>query len=237
MSLNILKKELWPGGLSYAGDSIGTDSLCLAAQWPPAPGSHGCDLGCGCGILMLLLLWEQPRLQMSGVELRADAAEFCRRNLAENGMADRSAVFTGDFRTVGPESGTMDFVISNPPYFPAGSGGVSPDPDRAAMRTETASLPELCAVAFRLLKNGGDFRLVHRISRREELLSALTGAGFSLESTRDIALNAETPASLFLCRAVKGAAQADAAVLPTLYQRGNDGRETEEYRKICHWEE
>ena len=129
----------------------------------------------------------------------------------------------------------MDLVVSNPPYFPSGSGAVSADGDRAAMRTESASVGELCLAAARLLRPGGDFCLVHRTERLAEVFSALAAAGLEPKRLRFLAASPEHAPQLFLCRARKGA-RSGLAAEATLFQFGADGEETAEYRRICHWE-
>ena len=227
--------ELWPGGLRYAGDPIGTDSLALADFAARFPARTGCDLGCGSGILLLLLARERKDLTMDGVELRPNAVETCRRNIAANGLGERCRVLQGDLRSCGLPRGSMDLVVSNPPYFPAGAGGMSPDKDRAAMRTESAALPELCRAAAELLRQGGAFCLVHRTARMGEVFAALADSGLEIKRLRLMAADPVSAPSLFLCEARRGA-KPGVTMEPVLFQRGPDGRETEEYRRICHWE-
>ena len=228
------EKELWPGGILYAGDSVGTDSLALAdfARTPKA--RRGCDLGCGSGILLLLLAGENDRLRMDGVELRPEAAARCRENIDANGFAGRCRVWTADLRRAALKPGDMDLVVSNPPYFSVGSGAPSADAERAAMRAESATLPELCASAARLLHPGGDFCLVHRAERLAEVFAALNAAGLEPKRLRFLAPAPERAPTLFLCRARKGARPGLTVEAP-LCQFGADGAETAEYRTICHW--
>ena len=226
---------LWPGGPLYKGDAVSGDSLALADFAMAVSGERVCDLGCGSGILLLLLGWQRPSLSLFGVELRPGAAAECRRNAEVNGMAERFHVADGDLRAAPFPAESMDLVISNPPYFPPRRGGVSPDPDRAAMRTESATPEELCAAAAGLLRSGGTFCLVHRAERKEEVFAALSRAGLEPKRLRYMAGDPGRTPGLFLCEAEKNAAPGFTAE-PTLFQRGADGRETEEYRKICHWE-
>jgi len=214
---------------------VGTDSLALAyfARMPAA--RRGCDLGCGSGILMLLLASENTALEMDGVELRETAAERCRENLSANGLSERCRVHTADLRRAPIPAGSMDLAVCNPPYFPAGRGQVSSDRERAAMRTESATLEELCSAAARLLRQGGDLCLVHRTERLAEVFAALAEAGLEPKRLRFIAASPEQAPTLFLCRARKGARPGLAADAP-LFQFGADGTETAEYKKICHWE-
>ena len=228
------RKELWPGGPTYTGDSVGADSLALAAFARTPQARRGCDLGCGSGILLLLLAWENPALSMEGVEMRPAAAEQCRENLAANGLSGRCQVRIGDLRE-SATAGCMDLVVANPPYFPAGSGAVSNDPERARMRTESATLAEVCASASHMLRPGGDFCLVHRSERLAEVLCALSAASLEPKRLRFLAAESRRAPKLFLCRARKGASPG-LTVEPPLCQFDSDGTETDEYRKLCHWE-
>ncbi len=219
----------------YEGDPVGGDPLVLADFAMGLPGGSVCDLGCGSGILLLLLGLARPELALYGIELRPAAAEECRRNAARSGLSERCRVFTGDLREHPFPAESMDLVIANPPYFPAVPGGVSPDPDRAAMRTESASLPELCAAAAALLSPEGSFCLIHRRERMDEVFAALTGAGLSPRRLRRFGSDPGRAPGLFLCEARRGSSPG-LAEEPTLFQRRADGTETAEYRKICHWE-
>ena len=230
------RKELWPGGPLYAGDSIGTDSLALADFARTRKARRGCDLGCGSGILLLLLTADNPDLTMDGVELRAEAAAQCRGNIEANALSGRCRVHTADLRDVPLRPGSMDLVVSNPPYFPVGAGAVPLERSRAVMRVESAAVGDLCAAAARLLRAGGDFCLVHRAERLPEVFAALGAAGLEPKRLRFIAAKCDRAPTLFLCRARKGA-NAGLIVDAPLCQFGADGAETEEYRRLCHWED
>lgn len=229
-------RQLWPGGLLYAGDPVGADPLALADFAGRVPARRGCDLGCGSGILMLLLARQRPELVIDGVELRPRAAEDCRRNIAANGLQDRCRVTVGDHRYIGPAPGSMDLVVCNPPYFPREACPPSPDPERALIRTETATLRELCVRAAELLRQGGAFCLIHRLDRMGEFFAALAAAGLEARRLRLVAAAPDRPPTLFLCEARRGV-KPGIAMEPVLFQYGPDGRETAEYRRICHWEE
>lgn len=227
--------KLWPGGPVYAGDPVTADSLVLADFAAGIPGSDACDLGCGSGILMLLLAASRPTLRLTGVELRASAAAECAENLRRNGLSGTCRVICSDLRVQPLPEECVDLAVSNPPYFPCGNGAVSPDTDRAVMRVESASLSELCAAAAAVLRPGGSFCLVHRTERRGEVLAALRGAGLSPVRLRLFCSRAGAEPRIFLCQARKEASNLLREEEP-LFQFGPDGRETAEYRKICHWE-
>lgn len=214
---------------------MGTDSLALACFARTPSARRGCDLGCGSGILMLLLARENTALEMDGVELRETAAEQCRENLEANGLSERCRVHAADLRRAPMPEGSMDLAVSDPPYFPAGSGAVPADRERAVMRMESATIGELCLAASRLLRKGGDLCLVHRTERLAEVFAALSAAGLEPKRLRFIAACPEQAPALFLCRARKGARPGLTVEAP-LFQFAADGSETAEYRQICHWE-
>ena len=85
------------------------------------------DLGCGAGVLTVLLLHALPQAAAVGVELQPDAAQLCRNNLEANGLTGRAQILCADLRehrAVLP-AGSFDLVVANPPYFAAGSGCTS----------------------------------------------------------------------------------------------------------------
>ena len=122
------RDELWPRGPCFYYDTAlfppGTDSFCLAYFARPSRSDTVCDLGSGIGLLGTLLLARQESLFIENVEISTPAAALARKTFAENGWADRAAFHEGDLRDVSvlPKAGSVDYVISNPPYFPAGSG-------------------------------------------------------------------------------------------------------------------
>ena len=227
-------RRLWPGGFLYAGDPVSADSLALA-DFVSVTAGHGCDLGCGSGILLLSLLWAHPGLVMDGVELRSGAARECRENLFQNGLALRGSVENADLRSCSLVPGVYDLVVSNPPYFPAGCGRSSPTEERRLMREESATLPELCAAAAALLRQHGRFALVHRPERQQEVFSAMEDAGIVPLRHRSFACCEGAEPSFFLCEGERGGSGALQKEAP-LFQFDARGQETPEYKRITHWE-
>lgn len=225
-------KSLWPNGPLYRGESFGTDALALADFAGERSFRRGCDMGCGSGILLLLLAWQNPHAEVDGVELRPVAGEICRDNIAANGWESRCRVTVDDAACCATPAIPYDLVVTNPPYF---TGNGSGDADRCAQRTESIPLREWCTAAARLLKFGGDCCAVYPTARLPELINALTAAGLEPKEMRLVAHNPAAAPSLVLCRARKGG-KPGLTMRPTLFQTDEQGRETGEYRKICHWE-
>ena len=230
-----VKLFLDPGRTFGSGTHV-TTKLCLEAiEGLIHGGEKVADLGCGSGILLLLLLLGDDARHMTGVELRESAAESARENLRAFALEERGEAVCADYRSAPFESESLDFIVSNPPYFPAGRGAVSPNAERAAQRTESATVSELCSASARYLKPGGQFFLVHRRKRESDILAALHNAHLTPVRRRDVFSAPGKRAPIFLMEAVKGA-PVSAMRCENVLLRGADGCETEEYRKICHWE-
>ena len=175
--------ELWQGGPVFAQAEhfkLGTDSVLLAAFANAASARRGIDLGCASGVVALLLLSGNERLCMTGLEIVPEAAELARENMEKNGFSARSQIICGDIRRHRElfRSGEFDLVVSNPPYFPLGSGRLSPDKERAAARGETdCTLSDICAAAAFLCRTGGRVCFVHKPERLSELFCAMSASG------------------------------------------------------------
>ena len=230
---------LWPGGPVFAQAEharLSTDCVLLADFVCLPSAGRGIDLGCASGALALLLLSRSPRLHMTGLELLPAAAALAERNMAENGLTGRSRIVAGDIRRHRElfQAGSFDFAVANPPYFPLGSGPLSPDRDRAAARGETdCSLEELCAAAAFLCRTGGSFFVVHRPERLAELFCALSAAGLEPKRLRLVCARPAAAPSLVLVEGRRGG-KPGLKIEPELLLCQTDGSETEEYRRIYH---
>ena len=152
---------------------LGQDSLRLGEFVTLKPGQRVCDLGCGAGILPLLLLQREATLSITGIEIDESQATIARENLTANGLSGE--VLVGDLRVIGKTlpSGTFDLVVSNPPWFAEESGASG----GLARMEHQCTLEQLCATAGRLLKNGGRFAIVHRPERLVEIFNQMRRYG------------------------------------------------------------
>jgi release factor glutamine methyltransferase len=78
-----------------------------------------CDLGTGCGAIVIALLTELPEARGIGTDLSENALAAARRNAERLGVAERIALHCGDFAEA--PDGPFDVVVSNPPYIPSGA--------------------------------------------------------------------------------------------------------------------
>jgi len=184
---------IWPDGVF----PLGGDALALGGFATVRPHWQVCDLGTGSGALLLLLARREATLSLYGVERDPLSAETARKNLEANGLA--GTILLGDLCQHPFGAGQFDLVISNPPYFPVGSGK-SGGPFRSE---EFCTLDELCASAARLVKNGGRFALCHRPERLADVVCALRAHGLEPKRMKLVSHSPEHAPSLLLLEAIK----------------------------------
>lgn len=221
-----------PDGLRFVWDDVlfrpGTDSFLLAALPRLTPGLRVCDLGCGTGLLGLLLLQRQPDLQITGIDLQPAAVALAQRAAAENGLTDRLSFRSEDLRTTALPAGSFDLVVCNPPYYPAGSGRVSADSARRTARAETeAALSDVCAAAARLLRWSGKLCLVHKPERLTDVVCTLREHGMEPKRLRFVQHRAESAPSLLLAEGCRGG-RPGLTLEPPLILQTSDGAPTPE---------
>ena len=232
-------ERLWAGGplfLQTETAKLTTDTVLLADFAQIGRATSGADLGCASGALMLLLLWREARLHMTGVELQADAAQLAEKNLHLNGMTDRGTILCGDLREehAALPRGGFDFVIANPPYFAEGSGLPAPEEGRAAAREESrCTLKDLCTRAAGLCRSGGKVFLSYRPERLCELLRQCADVRLEPKRLRLVHHRPSAEASILLLEARKDG-KPGLRIEPPLILHDEAGNETEEYKRIYH---
>lgn len=124
------------------------------------------DLGTGSGAIAGSIAHEVPGAEVHAVEFSPFAHAWAAKNLAPLGVN----LVLGDLRSALPElNGTVDVVISNPPYIPAAAIPNEPevalhDPPEALYGggADGMELPTAAAAsAARLLRPGGYFVMEH----------------------------------------------------------------------------
>ncbi|HHU16874.1 MAG TPA: methyltransferase, partial [Clostridiales bacterium] len=161
-NLRLIQK---PGDFCY-----GIDAVLLATFADVSKGGKVIDLGTGTGIIPLILSHRTEETEIIGVEVQKDSYERGLRNVDLNNLSERITMIHGDVNEIAEKKlfgkHSFDVVTTNPPYIKGVSGIKNKEEAKTIARHETtADLSDFIRAASFLLKERGDFYMIHRPSR------------------------------------------------------------------------
>ncbi len=105
-----------PGVFCHRRPDTGGLALAEVASRDLAPGQHVLDMGCGCGLVGILLARSQPSVCVTFVDSHARALAATRRNLESLGLHDRATLLLSDSGLL-HSAARFDLFAGNPPYY------------------------------------------------------------------------------------------------------------------------
>lgn len=153
---------------------IGTDGVLLGA-WTARCCQHQSgyilDVGCGCGLIGMMLATTWPYAQIAGIEIDPRAAMTAKRNAQNSSCHSRVRIFQGDILNPPTEltSRRYELIVSNPPYFNDSLKSPLHERNMARHQGEGFSLGDLFQCVKPLLSEGGRIALVSPSDRLEQL--------------------------------------------------------------------
>lgn len=166
-------------------------AICSTAR----PVQRYCDLGCGVGSVLLLTANVLRPTQSLGVEAQAQSVELARRTLAELPDPPEIRVLHSDFRDITADRvGLFDLITGSPPYFPLGTGLLSPDAQRRACRFELrGGIEAYLQTASRILSPAGAVHIVFQTLWAPRVLAAAAAAGLEHQRQVDVRMREGRP--------------------------------------------
>ncbi len=96
---------------------VGTDAMLLGA-WAPLKGiSTALEIGCGCGIISLMMAQRKPQMKIVAIDIDDDSVRECAGNFSHSPWKDQMNVEQISLREIAATGGKFDLIVSNPPYF------------------------------------------------------------------------------------------------------------------------
>ena len=242
--------EIGFGGLTLAqgkGFRYGVDAILLAAFAAGETGGTGirqtrrnaitealriCDIGCGNGIVSLVLSHKIPHSTIVGIEVRESEAMRAKENVKRNHLENRIRIVQSDVQNLNsselanPEQ-KVDAVVMNPPYFRKGGAIPNEASDKYIARHETtATLDDFIRVASTMLQSSGDLFMVHRPDRLIDICTAMRNHNVEPKELQMVVPRPGEAANILLVHGIRGAGP-ELKVLPEIPVRNLAGDYTE----------
>lgn len=227
-----------PSFLKGQGFSIGTDAILLYHFSRNCRGLKTADLGCGSGIVGILLSMACPSRSVTAVDIDPEAVRAANANAVLNGVENRFHAVLEDIRQYRSlwEAGSFDLAVMNPPYYALGTGKLPRSSSAAAARSESVcTLEDSCRAAAWSVRWGGRFCVVYKPERMVELLVTMRESGLEPKRVRFVQPHACQAPNLVLVESVRGAHPGVVVEAPLLLSEkdGSPGTELNDiYREI-----
>lgn len=189
------------------GYRFSVDAVLAAHFLEPRPHGAVLDLGCGSGIIGLILAYRHPGVRVAGLEVQAQLADLAGQNVIDNDFGGRMEILHGDLRRIAEfvAAESFDNVVCNPPYGQPDRGRVSPNEQRARARHEMdAGLHDIVWAASFAVRNRGSVVVVYPARRAMALVAALKGVRLEPKRWQPVySYPGSAEAALVLVEAVK----------------------------------
>ena len=192
------------------------------------------DLGTGTGIIPILLCGKTELKKVIGVEIQEEVSDMAKRSAILNNLDNRFQVLNTNILNLNEiyDNQTFDVVITNPPYKKKGTGIINENESKIISRHEiTANLEDFIKISKDLLKDKGEFYMIHRPERLVDVLSLLRNYKIEPKELRFVCSIVNKSPKLVLIKGIKNA-KPFLKIDKNLYIYGEDGNYTEEILKI-----
>lgn len=213
---------------------FGMDAVLLSAFAHVKEGEECLDLGCGNGVIPILLSGRTAGKHFTGLEIQEDVAEMAARSVDYNGISDRVSIVAGDIKEAVTLFGAsvFDVVTCNPPYMSDCHGLIGEEDHKAVARHELrCTLTDVIENAAKLLKPGGRFFMVHRPFRLAEIISQMVSCRLEPKRMRLVYPYVDKEPNMVLLEGVRGGNSRLSVEAPLIVYKEKNVY-TEEVRKL-----
>ena len=192
------------------------------------------DLGTGTGIIPILLCGKTNLRKVVGIEIQKDVANMAKRSSQLNNLQDKFEVVNTniiDLKNI-YEKQSFDVIVTNPPYKKENTGITNENEAKLISRHEiTANLEDFISISKDLLKDKGEFYMVHRSERLVDILSLMRKYKIEPKILKFVSPNKNKEPNLILIKGIKNA-NSFLKIEKNLYVYNEDGKYTNEILKI-----
>ncbi len=192
------------------------------------------DLGTGTGIIATLLCGKTKLKEIIGIEIQKEVYEMAKKSIKLNNLENKFKIINEDILNINKklEKNTFDAIVTNPPYKKKGTGIKNEEEKKIISRHETtATLDDFIKVSKDLLKDKGEFYMVHRPDRLVDILSVMRKYKIEPKVIRFVYSNKKSEPKLILIKGIKNA-NPFLKVQNNLYIYNENGKYTKEIKEI-----
>lgn len=196
--------------------------------------SYVLDLGTGTGIIPILLCAKSKLKKIVGIEIQEEVSDMANRSILLNKLENKFEIINDNIINLNKYFGknTFDVIVTNPPYKKENSGIINEDKRKIISRHEVlAVLEDYIKMSFDLLKDKGEFYMVHRPERLTDIFYLMRKYKIEPKILRLVYSSKNTSPKLILIKGIKNA-KPFLRIEPNLYIYDEVGNYTEEIGKI-----
>ena len=192
------------------------------------------DLGTGTGIIATLLCEKTKLKKIIGIEKQKEVSEMAQKSIKLNQLENKFEIINEDIINIEKilEKNNFDAIVTNPPYKKKGTGIENEEKKKIISRHETtATLEDFIKISKNLLKDKGEFYMVHRPDRLVDILNDMRKYKIEPKILRFVFSNKNSEPKLILIKGIKNA-KPFLKVENNLYIYDDEGNYTKEIEEI-----
>ena len=192
------------------------------------------DLGCGNGILPLLLSAKTKSKKIYGIEIQKELYELAKENIELNELNGLVEIKNMDIKELNNEfaKGSIDVIVTNPPYKKQGTGLINDNEHIQIAKHEIlCTLEDIIKQSSYLLTSLGEFYMVHRPDRLVDIIYLMRKYAIEPKEIKYVHPKAKEEPNLILIKGIKEG-KTFLKTLPPLYVYNENGEYTNEILEI-----
>ena len=197
-------------------------------------GANVLDLGTGTGIIPILLSGKTDFEKAIGIEVQENVAKMAKRSVELNNLENKIEIVCDNIINLKEryKNRKFDVIITNPPYKKVGEGIINDVEEKLISRHEIkANLEDFIRIASSLLKDKGEFYIVHRPERLVDILSLMRKYKIEPKLMQMVYSSYNKPPKLVLIKGIRNA-KSFLKIEKNLYIYNSEGSYTKEIKDI-----
>lgn len=179
MSTSIFKCKQFEISQTDAVFKITNDTTLIGAWAELNPAGRALEVGCGSGMISLMLAQRYKKLNIDAIDINTDAVALANANFQLSNWSDRLRARHSDLSTYTSADKSYTDIISNPPYH---NSSHLPSDSLQAISRHDDSLPfeTMIKKSDELLINGGAIHLIIPSDRDRDLTTIAGQYGYGI---------------------------------------------------------